>query len=144
MSVNPAVQLAAAVVDDLNAAEWDLPFEATRSYRPTFDLEDLEALRVTVTPAATDAVPVSRGEYDRHVGVLVALQQRVGPEQTERLDALTDLVHAITTHLEDRRLAGAPTARFEGAESDPLYHPDLLETQRVFLAPILVKYRLNY
>ncbi|MEM8738082.1 MAG: hypothetical protein AAGG38_06340 [Planctomycetota bacterium] len=141
---NPAVQLAEAVVADLNEAEWELTFEATRSYRPAFDLEDLDELRVTVTPAAADAVPISRGEYDRHVGVLVALQQQVGPEETDRLDALTDLVHAITTHLEDRRLDGMPTARFEGAESDPLYHPDLLENQRVFLAPILVKYRLNY
>ena len=145
---NPAVQLADAV-----AAAIDAPFaipswpaatdiHVKRTYQPTHDLEDLEDLQITVTPAAMDMNPLGRGEYERRVGVLVAVQTQVGPEQTDRLDELADLVHQISEYLTDLALSEMPDARFTSIENDPLYHPDILETKRVFLAPMLVTYRL--
>jgi hypothetical protein len=143
---SPAVQLATAVADSIESVMDDLwtdgEAHVTRSYRPVFDLEDLDVLQITVTPAAMDMAPIGRGEWDRRLGVLVAVQRRCGSEDTERLDDLAGLVQGITDHLTDRRLDGHPEARFEGVETDPLYHPDVLETKRVFLAPSLVKYRI--
>ena len=142
MSMNPIIQLADAVATDLNEQTWEPSFEATRSYRPTFDLEDLETLRVTVAPAAMEMMPLSRGEYERRLGVLVVVQARMGLEQMDRLDELANLIHEIGEHLTDLELADMPDARFTGIENDPLYHPDILETKRVFLAPMLATYRL--
>jgi hypothetical protein len=143
---SPAVQLADAIADDLHEVMGDLwgdaSWQVERAYRPVLDLEDLDDLRIIVVPAATEQQRIDRESHERRVAVLVSVQTRCGPEQTDKLDDLAGLVHDIGDHLTDRRFDDLHAARFDGIESDPLFHPDLLETRRVFLAPSLVRYRI--
>ena len=46
------IELADAIVEQLNAHEFSETFTAERGYLPTFDLPDLNSLKVTVVPSS--------------------------------------------------------------------------------------------
>ncbi|HND54215.1 MAG TPA: hypothetical protein PLV92_17515, partial [Pirellulaceae bacterium] len=82
------VQLADAVVADLNAATFSQPFTAQRSYLPRWKLEELATIRVTVVPKDDVGERASRAQWQEDYQLDVAIQQRLGANETAQMDAL--------------------------------------------------------
>ena len=60
MADSAVIQVADAVVASLNAGSFALPFTAQRRYRPTFDLAELDTLRVSVVPKGVEITNATR------------------------------------------------------------------------------------
>jgi hypothetical protein len=95
------IQLADAVKDALNGAEWSLEFTAERPLLPAFELKEVHATTVTVAARAASGQRVSRGMTSEEHAVDVLVLER--PETAEgqpdctaaRFDALAALVQEI-------------------------------------------------
>ena len=54
------IDIADAVVARLNAGQFSRPLEAVRRYRPVFDLQELQTLRVSVVPKSVSIATAAR------------------------------------------------------------------------------------
>jgi len=138
-----AVQVADAVVAELNAGSFSESVAAVRSFLPEYDLKDLKALRVTVLPAGDDLSSESRGANRRLVRVEIGIQKRLpaGEEaEAEEMQALLLLLEEIKTYLAGRALAAQRAARWLSLENSPLYDLETMQEHRSFLSVLRVSY----
>jgi len=133
------LDIADAVVDELNSGSFSLVFNAVRGYVPVYDLEDLADLRVTVVPAGVDAARASRGEDQVDYRVDVAVQQRA--ETDADADALVGLVEEIADHFRHLTLATNPAAYCAAYEHDPVYAPEHMREGRVLTSVLRLTFR---
>lgn len=89
--------LADALVADLNAGEFSQAFQAARRLRVRFDLPNLQALQVTVAPAARSREMLTRLDDAYQAQLDVAIQQKVDPDD----DAQTGPLLALLDEIED-------------------------------------------
>ena len=132
-----AAELAEAVKDAINAAEFSVEFTATRVYVPLFKIEDMETLHVTIVPRDLEISLATRRDNRSTTGVDVAVQQRLSATSNTALDALVALVEDIAQHMTRRDVS---TARWESTEVRPLYSPDELRERRQFTSVIRLTY----
>jgi hypothetical protein len=104
------VEIADAVAAAINDGTYAEPVTAERAYRPSFDLEELGELKVTVVPRSVNTANLARQQSQVDCTVDVGLQQRVDAGDDARLDALLDLAEEIGDQLRHKRLAGYPQA----------------------------------
>lgn len=138
----PIVRITQAVVDYLNAGLGLLTptFTAQRKWLIPLSLADNDGeLRVYVAPRPTIAHEArSRGSDHDNVTVLVAVMQRVDPDDLTAVDALVELVsdikHALTT---------PPIAEgtWAGVEANPAFDREKLNA-RQFTAVVTVDFRI--
>ena len=138
-------QIAAGVADELNnapAETFSLAFEAQRLYRPTFELEDLEGLTVSVVPKGINEEIVSRRAVREEVQVDVAVQKKLQAADNAEIDALVNLVREIVGFFRFRVLATCPDALWVRTENVPLYSVEHMDRYRVFTSVITLSYRV--
>lgn len=139
------IQIADAVVADLNAATFVPHFTATRDYVPAAELPDLATLRVTVVPKGLAAEPASRTTaattYQVDIGVQKKLPTDAAAVKVEA-DALMLLVQKIVEFL-NRSRPTAAGASWVGTENDPIFSPEHFEELRQFTGVITVSYHAN-
>lgn len=140
------IEIADALVWELNAATFSRKFTAERCYQPTFDLPDLQTLKVTVVPKGISpmAGEGSRGAMQHDYQVHVAVQKKLattGDEQKAELDALMLFVEEIAKHLERNRLGACEDAKWVTQELDPVFLPEHLEELRQFTSVLTLTYR---
>lgn len=131
-----AVQLADAIVAELNDATFGQAFTATRAYRPFYELSDMETLRVTVVSATFDASTLTRAGDREECGVDIAVQKKVNVDDTDAVDPLMNLLEEIGLHFRRKTMATTRPATcvrretIKGAEAG--YAPEHIETLRQF------------
>jgi len=139
------IDIADALVADLNAAAFDRPFKAVRGYVPTYDLQDMRNLHVTVVPKAvpTDEA-LDRERWRWEVEIDVGVQQKVNPAKPAEVDPLVDLVQAMKDHLRDRDLAlpDGSVAEWGGTEWPTLWLPDHMREYRQFTSVLTLTYEV--
>ena len=135
------VSIADAVAESLNSGPWGL--EAERHYRPAFDLENLDELRVSVVPRSQSIQPASRSATDFEVQIDIGIQQRIQAEGIGVPDAILSLVEAIADHLRFDRLEAMPEAVWVGSTHEPVFVPELYDQHRVFTSVLTVSYRVR-
>ena len=137
-------QMAKAVVAELNREnEFSVPFEATFSVKPNYELVNLDTIRVVVVPKTLEIERASRSSFKYIVTVDVGIMQRLGkltPE--EAVETLGDLVDEIADFLTDQQLDDFPEATFTEIANDPVYVPEYLTQNRTFMSVLSVKYAL--
>lgn len=138
------LDIADAVVTQLNAETWSPTFTATRAYIIENQLTALDDLVVTVIPSEQTRVNVSRsGEQHDHV-VMLGIQQRPTTISNAVLDPLVDLAEAIANYFEnERKLTAYPTASCTLVENTPPYQPQRLRENREFLTIITLTYSVQ-
>jgi hypothetical protein len=109
MSTSLLIQIADAVVREVNEQEFSQPFTAERIYDPERKLEELEAMRVDVLAGDVKTVPLTRTNKLGTYHVDVAMRQvvnRQDPEARNRMDAMGGLLEEISDYftLPPRRL----------------------------------------
>lgn len=104
--------IAEAVKDVLNGTTFDPAFVATRQWRPTAELNDLETLTVTVVPVALAIEPGTRADHYQTVDVQIGVMRRLtGNGDAADIAEIVDLGEAIADHLRFRKLT-SPAASF--------------------------------
>ena len=135
------IAIADAMVACLNGAGVGLfskPFVAVRHYKPTFDLQDMKTLHVTVVPRGVELSTATRAAAQADVQVDIGVQQKLPPSgapgsggDTAELDALMHLVEEIADYFRSHRLAACPNVLWVKTENTPIYSPEHLEIGRL-------------
>jgi len=140
--VSAIVALADAVVSELNAEAWSLPFVARRLYRPRFEAADLKTLQVSVVPRSLVIEAASRALDSRKYRLDVAVQQKLDAESAEEIDPLLGLVEEIARHFRLRRPSAMPSAVCVKVENDPVYAVEHLDELRCFTSILTLSFRV--
>ena len=137
------IQLAEAIVAELNAAALVPAFTARRRRIPIDDVKDLRDLQVSVLPATYTEAMMSRQADQREYGVDVAVQQHLDSPQADA-DVLDELVEAILALFNRRRLSLADgfAALWTGAANAPIYIPQHLAEKRVYTSVIRLTWKV--
>ena len=135
------IELADAMVNELNGGTFSQPLTAIRYYLPRFELPEMATLHVSVVPKGIVVEPATRsqGQYDYQLDL--AVQQRYSAEPAD-LDSLMALSEELADYLRFRRLGDYPTARWLRTKHEVIYHPEHLEQLRQFTSLLTVTYRL--
>ena len=134
-------EMAAGVVTQLNRGTFSQPFTAVRDYRPSYTLEELQTLRVTVMPKAVAIAGFSRkaNSYDHKIEI--AVQKKLAEETIEEIDALVALTQEVCDVFGGARIDALPGAMIVELENDPVFAPEHIDQQRVFTSLITVTFR---
>ena len=138
------IDIADAVAWELNAAPpgtFSTPFTAVRRVLVEFDLIELADLTVSVVPRGVQIVGSTRsnGQFDWQVDI--GVQKKLGADLDTEVSALCGLMDQMADYLRQRALAGVPEAVWVRTRNEPIYAPDLLAEQRVFIGVLTVTYR---
>jgi hypothetical protein len=135
------IAIADAVTAELNGTSFSQSFVAQRSYVPTYDMQSMNDLKVTVVPKSLSSVSLdrSRDSYDYQIDVAV---QRKSLPQPDAVDPLMELVEEIADHFRSNPLASYPGARFMNVENAPVFAPDHLQELRQFTSVLTLTFRL--
>ncbi len=127
--MSEVVNLAVAVAGFL------IEYNAEVQYFPTFDLRDLDDLRVVVVPNSTEYKTVSRERHEEILKVQIGFLKR-GSE--ENLDDLLRIVEKIGLGFLNRKLSGATCVC---VAYNPIYSPEHLREHGQFTSIIELTFR---
>jgi hypothetical protein len=133
--------IADAVVASLNAGTFSESFTAERLHQPSFELADLQTLRVSVVPKSMEIRNASRQHSFFDCTIDVGLQQKV--DDDARVDELLVLAEQIADHLRLRRLDDYPEAAWMAIEHDPVVAAEHLDQHRQLTSVLSVTYRVK-
>lgn len=137
----PEIEIADAVVAELNGTAFNPAFTAVRDYlTERAILEGSATLRCVVMSVAADDVNDSRGEDRETHKVGIAIFQKLAATDKATLDPLVRLCRDVRKRF--RRFSAAPGVTCKARDSSPLYDPDYLQSKRVFLAFIELEFEL--
>ena len=133
------IDVADAIVTELNATSFSQPFTAERGYLPTFDLQEMDQLKVTVVPKEDDGKLDTRSQSAHDYAIDIGVQKKPPTIDTADLDPLMLLVQEIADHfLFGKQAAGAtliaPTVRI-------LYLQEHLQKLRQFTSVVTLTFR---
>jgi hypothetical protein len=140
--VSTIIQIADAVVAQLNAATFSQPLTAARHYVPSFELAEMNELRVTVVPRAVVVSPLDRSRLTHDAQVDVAVQKKLATGEAAEIDPLMALVEEVADHFRQRRLDSFPAAHWIRTEHKPIYAQDHWEELRQFTSVVTLTFRV--
>ena len=135
------LDVADAVVSELNAGSFGLPFTAERRYAPRFEMQDMDTLRITVVPKGLEIAAASRGEHQHDYQVDVAVQQKFSEGDAAELDPLMGLVEEIADFFRGRRLESVPAVCVR-VENGPVYAQEHIKEMRQFTSILTFTWRV--
>ena len=139
--MSTAITIADAVVAAINAGTYTQPVQAARLHQPSFTLDELKDLHVSVVPRSVQVSAASRDTSMYDVAVDVGVQKKVASDQ--EIDDLLGLVEQIGDHLRLMRLPNAPEAAWVSLAHEPIVAAEHLDQHRQFTSIITVVYRLR-
>jgi hypothetical protein len=135
------LDIADAVVAELNAVPFSQPLVAQRHYQPRFELSEMTNLKVSVVPRSLSSRSLDRGRDSFDYQIDVAVQQKTDMSQAA-LDALMTLVEEIADHFRTQPLAGYPQARCTEVKNEPVYALEHLDELRQFTSVLTLTFRV--
>jgi hypothetical protein len=140
------VEVADAVVAEINDAKLGMPLSAARSYEPGHTLDELQVVQISVVPATLEIGQAARsaGSYDYsiQVGVQKKLLAADGEPLRDEIDGLVELTEQIGDLLRNRRLKQYMNACCTGVKHEPICAAEHLLEMRVFTAVLTMTYRV--
>ena len=134
--------VADAILAELNAAAFSLPFTATRSYLPRYKLEDMETLHVTVVPNKDTVLPGDRGKSRHDYELDVAVQKKLTTADNAEIDPLVTLTEEIADYFRGKRLALLPSAVWGTTAVRAIYAPEHLVELGQFTSLLTFTFRV--
>jgi len=133
------IDVANAIVTELNAATFSQPVTAERGFLPTFDLQEMNELKVTVVPKEDDGKLDTRNQSTHDYAIDIGIQKKPPNIDNTELDPLMLLTQEIADHfLFGKQAAGAtlisPTVRI-------LYLQEHLQKLRQFTSVVTLTFR---
>lgn len=138
------VQIAEALKDQLEVATFSLPVTVKRAYSPSYDLKDMDGVRLTVVPEGNLITNLDRSRFANEVSVDVAVQRKIASDDPATVDPLMDLMQEVIDLVKGNRgLATTPVASFKRAEAKAIYSPSHVAEKRLFTAVSTFTYVLH-
>jgi len=134
------IEIADAVVAELNDASFSRSFSAVRSYLPRFELPEMAELHVTVVPRGLDISTGTRAGHQHDYRIDVAVQQKLQSGSISEIDELVGLMEEIADHFRGRTLADPP-ASCVAVENEPVYVAEHMDEMRQFTSVITLTLR---
>ena len=136
------LNIADAVVAELNAVTLSLPLEAERLYVPSFELKDMQQLRVSVVPRElyVRALDRVRNTYEAHIDL--AVQKKFAKGNAAEIDPLVSLVEEIADLFRLKRLSSFPGAVWAGTQHQVLYSQEHWDQMRQFTSLLTLTFRV--
>lgn len=136
------IDLADAVVVELEAGTFSQAFTPVRRILPDFELAELATLRVSVVPKAVEITGATRASSQYDMQVDIGIQKHVGADRDDDVVGLCTLVDEIADWLRGRALGEAAYAQWVRTLNDPIYAPEHLLEKRVFTSVLTLTYRM--
>ena len=133
-------QLADAIVADLNDHTFSQAFQAQRTYLPRWKLEELSTIRVSVVPKDDVGERASRTQWQEDYQVDVAIQQKLGANESEQMDALILLGQELADFFKSRNPTGN-LATLIAVAFAPLFDPEHFENHKTLTTVINLTFR---
>ena len=134
------IDIADALVTELNDGTFSQTFTSKRFYRPVFDLAEMKDLHVTVVPRSIEMEGATRSLVQHDYQIDIAVQKKVSDDA--QIDGLMGLVQEIADFFRQRRLAAMPQASWVKTENLPVYAPEHLEQFRQFTSVLTITFRV--
>ena len=133
------INVADAVVTELNDHSFSQPLTAERGYLPTFELPEMNELKVTVVPKEDDGKLDTRTSSTHEYAIDIGIQKKPPTIDNDDLDPLMLLTQEVADHfLFGKEAAGAtlisPSIRI-------LYLQEHLHKLRQFTAVVTLTFR---
>ena len=135
------VDIADAVVFELNQSGLTPAFTAERKLLPKHTNEALGTLKVTVVPKSAEMSRLNRSQVGVEVEIDVGVQQRLSDIDTDGPELIA-LVEDIVDYMATRPLSQAPGVQWVRSRNDPVYALDHLAENRLFTSVITLTYKL--
>ena len=135
------IDIADAVVFELNQSGLTPTFTAERKLLPKHTTEALSELKVTVVPKSAEMSRLNRSQVGVEVEIDVCVQQRLSDIDTEGPE-LIELVENLIDYMATRSLSQAPGVQWVRTRNDPVYALDHLAENRLFTSVITLTYML--
>ena len=132
--------IADAVVAELNAGSFSVPFTAERLYRPDFELPDMKDLHVSVVPHGLEMSTAGRALSQHDVQIDLAVQKKLDAADNAEIDALMGLVEELAEFLRTKRQFG--DAVWVRTENSPVYSQEHLGELRQFTSVLTATLRV--
>jgi hypothetical protein len=140
--LSTVIQVADGVVAELNAGTFSQPLTAARHYVPSFELQEMNELRVSVVPKAVVVSPLDRSRNTHDAQIDLAVQKKFATGDAAEIDPLMALVEEIADHFRLRRLDSFPAAHWIKTEHKPIYAQDHWEELRQFTSVLTLTFRV--
>jgi hypothetical protein len=137
-----ALDIADAIVTEFAAHSFSEPMVVSRRVLPEFELAELKALTVTVVPKSVHVNNLTRQSSSFEVAIDIGIQQKIGKDTDAEVTRLSGIVSEIVAFLNRRSLSSTPAARFVSIANEPVYAPDMLRENRLFLSVMTVTYTM--
>jgi len=134
--------VADALVAELNAASLSQPLTAARHYVPSFELQDMKDLHVSVVPKGVVITKSDRSRNTNDIQVDVAVQKKFETGDAAEIDPLVNLVEEIADHFRLRRLDSYPAAHWIKTEHAPIYAQEHWDELRQFTSVLTLTFRV--
>ena len=136
------LDIADAVVAELNAETFTQDFTAVRRYVPRYEPKDIKELTVTVIPGPQAVEQAARDAGEHDYTIMVGVQIKLDSQDAAEVDPMVGLVEEIADFLAAQELADVPEASCLGATNEEPYIPELMDQFRVFTSFVVVNYRM--
>ena len=133
------IELADAVVADLNGNAFSQPFTAERGYLPTFELPDLNALKVTVVPKEDGGKLDTRSSSTHDYAVDIGIKMKPPNVDNASLDPLVYLTQEIADYFLFGKRPGGTT--LISPQVRILYLQDHIHKFRQFTSVVTLTFR---
>lgn len=134
------IELADAVVQDLDSHPFSQNFNIARAYLPRWKLEELTSIRVTVVPKDDVGERASRLQWQEEYQLDVAIQQRLGNDELAQMDDLIFLGQELADHFKSRNPTG-DLATLTAVAFAPLFDPEHFENHKTLTTVINLTFR---
>lgn len=134
------VQIADAIVADLNDHDFSLEFTAERTYMPRYKTEDLEQVQVSVVPKDDVGQRASRAQWQQDYKIDLAVQQKLGDDEKTQMDALILLGQELSDYFKEHNPTGNLAVLTECSYA-PLFDPEHLEKHKTLTTVLNLTFR---
>lgn len=139
-----AIDIADAIVAELQAGSFSEPLSISRRVLPEFELAELKALTVTVVPKSVQIANITRQSSSFDVAVDIGIQQKIEKDTDAEVTRLSGIVTELVSYLNRRPLSSLPNVQFKSISNDPVYVPEYLSQKRLFMSIVTVNYKVIY
>jgi hypothetical protein len=145
------IDIADAIVTDLNAGSFLFPFTAERWYVPIRDLKDLTnetQPTISVVPLTVAGTLLSRGgQFMEQYDVGIGIQKSIGGGQMTpaqiiaACDPLMTFCEQLMNFFAAKALLSYPSAVCTQHKLEPIYSPQHLDERRVFTSVLTLTFK---
>ncbi len=126
--------------DLLNEADLPQAANAERTYLPDYDTASESELITYVVATGEKAEASGRALHKHTYSVVVAIYKRIDREDIDSIGAMDDFRQAVLDALKPGSLPSYPDASLVGLTNNPIYDPETLGGNSVYLSLISADY----